>query len=433
MAKPTRKLPRLISPKRRVGLERELFYNRLLLTGTVVIVLVVIGLVGWSSFYQYVFGPRQVVAIVEGKEIFGKDYQARVRLNRNQLVNTYLQYVQMLQLFGGDPNFQQQAYTELTQIQYQLFPEVIGSSTINQMVDDELIKLEAVEMGITISEAQVGEEMAAFIGYYADGTPTSAPTTTPIVTSTLSETQLAIVTLTPTFTPFPTSTPSGPTATPTRRGTNPTATPTEVPLPTATEYTFEAFQTEEAEYFAFQKDNIGVTEQDIRDVVYINLLRTAVLEVIAADVEHTEEQVWARHILVADEETARQVLDRLEAGEDWAALAQEFSTDLGNASIGGDLGWFGFDEMVDPFAETAFALRIGQMSEPVETQFGFHLIQVLGHENRPLAASQFEQRRQQVFQEFLRGLRDKYDWEIFDTWVGITPEDPRIPPQAQLQ
>ncbi|MGH2581613.1 MAG: SurA N-terminal domain-containing protein, partial [Anaerolineales bacterium] len=264
MAKPTRKPPKLLSPRHRVGLERELFYNRLLLFGTIVIVIIVIGLVGWSSFYQYVLGPSQTVAVVEGHEIKGKEYQARVRLNRNQLVNTYLQYVQMLQLFGGDPSFQQQAYTELTQIQYQLFPEVIGSSTINQMVDDELIKLEAAEMGISISQEQVDEEMASFIGYYSQGTPTSSPTNTPIVTSTLSETQLAIVTLTPTFTPFPSATPSGPTATPTRRVINPTATPTLILQPTATEYTFEAFQTEEADYFAFQEDNINVTEQDIR-------------------------------------------------------------------------------------------------------------------------------------------------------------------------
>jgi parvulin-like peptidyl-prolyl isomerase len=433
MAKPTRKPPRLLSPKHRVGLERELFVNRLLLIGTIVIVLIVVGLVGWSSFYQYVLGPSQTVAVVEGHEIKGGEYQARVRLNRNQLVNTYLQYVQMLQLFGGDPNFQQQAYTELTQIQYQLFPEVIGGSTINQMVDDELIKLEAAEMGISISQEQVDEEMASFIGYYAQGVPTSSPTSTPIVTSTLSETQLAIVTLTPTFTPFPSATSSGPAATPTRRVINPTATPTLTPQPTATEYTFEAFQTEEANYFEFQKDNISVSEQGIRDVVYINLLRLAMLDVVAADVGHTEEQVWARHILVEDEETARDVLERLEAGEDWAELALEYSTDLGNASIGGDLGWFGFDEMVAPFAEAAFNLRIGEISDPVETQFGFHIIQVIGNEDRALTASQYEERRQQQFQEFLGTLRDKYEWEIFDTWVGITPEDPRIPPSAQLQ
>lgn len=95
------------------------------------------------------------------------------------------------------------------------------------------------------------------------------------------------------------------------------------------------------------------------------------------------EQVHARHILVSTEEEANQVLTRLRAGEDFAKLAQELSLDQGSAANGGDLDWFGRGKMVAPFEEAVFALEPGQVSEPVETQFGFHIIQLLEKDTRP--------------------------------------------------
>lgn len=445
MAKPMKQAPKL-TRKHLVGLQREKFVNRLLLIGTIAIVVVVIGLVSYGTINQFFIAPSKPVAVIEGKEILGREFQARVRINRNQLVNTYMQYIQTLQFFGSDPAFQQQAYTQLQQIQYQLLPEIVGSTTINQMVDDELLKLEAAELGIEISEAEVDAEFQNFLGYFPNGTPTVAATSTAFATSTLSSTQLAIVTLTPTWTPFPSPSPEdtgtpteGPTPTSTKVVLYPTLTPTVtrtptlVALPSATEMDLQGYETAVADYFAFQAEALDIAEGDIYEIVYINLLRDAFIEYLTADLPHEEEQVWARHILVADEETAQTVLDRLAAGEDWAALALELSTDFGNASIGGDLGWFSKDTMVEPFADAAFALEIGEISEPIETQFGWHIIQVIGHEDRPLTEAEYQQNQQEVFQEFLTGLREKYDWEIFDAWIAITPDDPNIPPEYQFQ
>lgn len=88
------------------------------------------------------------------------------------------------------------------------------------------------------------------------------------------------------------------------------------------------------------------------------------------------EQVQASHILVEDEETAKEVKEKLDAGEDFADLAKEYSTDSSSES-GGDLGYFGKGEMVAEFEEAAFAMEIGEISEPVKSEHGYHIIKVV--------------------------------------------------------
>lgn len=429
MALPPHKA-RNLTPKHLVGFERDRMLNRFLLWGTIGVVAIVIGLVGYAIARETWIIPNQTVAIVEGHEISGHDFQARVKINRTQLVSNYVSYYQTMQMFGttGDPNFTQQFYTQMLQLQYQLQPEVVGESTLNELVNDQLLKLEAAELGIEISQAQVDQELQNLFGYFPNGTPTAEATNTPVVFSTLSAQQLAILSPTPSLEPSATAT-VGPSATATLIPTvDPAITvqPTATLFPTATPITEAGYQLQLSEYYAQELSEMGLTEADIREIVYMTLLRQEFLDYVSKDVAHGEEQVWARHILVATQEEANAVIARLNAGEDFAAIAAEVSTD-GTKDSGGDLGWFSKDAMVEPFANAAFELRVGQISEPVESEFGWHIVQVLGHEDRPLTQSQFQQRAQEAYDAYLLTLRDKYTVEIFDNWKGIVPTKPSIP------
>ncbi|WP_264740134.1 peptidylprolyl isomerase [Cytobacillus firmus] len=89
-----------------------------------------------------------------------------------------------------------------------------------------------------------------------------------------------------------------------------------------------------------------------------------------------EEQVSASHILVEDEKAAKEVIEKLNDGGDFAELAAEYSTDESNKDAGGDLGFFGKGDMAAEFEEAAFALEPGKISEPVKTEYGYHVIKV---------------------------------------------------------
>lgn len=101
-----------------------------------------------------------------------------------------------------------------------------------------------------------------------------------------------------------------------------------------------------------------------------------------------EEEVHARHILLESREAAEAVVKELDGGADFAAIAKEKSTGPSGAQ-GGDLGFFKRGDMVPEFSEAAFALAVGEVSEPVETQFGWHVIIV--EERREAPAASFEE------------------------------------------
>jgi hypothetical protein len=405
---------------------------------TIIVVAVIVILVSAGFINERIIKPRQPVAVVNGTEISTGDFQARVRYERNQLVNQYLNTLQTAQLFGNDPNTQAFFQNSLNQIEFQLDPGSLGREILNTLIEDQLIREEAASLEITVAEEEVElavEEFFGFFGGEQPPTPTAFPTTKPTSTLTPLQETLTALTPTPTLTDTTSLDPDAlitgtVTATAvTEAEISPTAqvTITATPQPTPTPFTREAFEEIFNDSLRFLDRRLGFEESDLNKLVESQLYREKLRDALTADLAREQDQVWARHILVADEETALEVLNRLENGDDFAALVEEYSTDTGSIGSGGDLGWFGIGRMVPEFEKIAFNQEVGEISDPVQSTFGWHIIQPLGHELRPLSASEYEQLRNSNFDDWLSRTRLSSDVEIFDYWADRVPTEPDLP------
>jgi peptidyl-prolyl cis-trans isomerase C len=118
-----------------------------------------------------------------------------------------------------------------------------------------------------------------------------------------------------------------------------------------------------------------------------------------------QEEIHARHILVETEEEANAIVEEIKNGADFAAVAKEKSKDPG-AADGGDLGYFTKDQMVPEFSEVAFKMYPGQMSNPVKTQFGWHIIKV--EDRRPRAVPELANIKDQIDNYLTRRAQGEY-------------------------
>ncbi|WP_066058864.1 peptidylprolyl isomerase [Robertmurraya korlensis] len=178
----------------------------------------------------------------------------------------------------------------------------------------------------------------------------------------------------------------------------------------------------------------GMTMNDVRDDI-VNYLKTEKLlepriEITDEELQTyfdenkdtyaTAEQVQASHILVADEATANEVKSKLDAGGDFSELAKEYSTDTTTAESGGDLGYFSSGDMVAEFEETAFALGVNEISTPVKTEYGYHIIKVVDHQEAKEA--NFEDSKEEI-KDTLRN--DKMSTE-YTVWLEELKEEYKI-------
>jgi peptidyl-prolyl cis-trans isomerase C len=119
-----------------------------------------------------------------------------------------------------------------------------------------------------------------------------------------------------------------------------------------------------------------------------------------------DQEVRASHILVASEDEAKAILAEVKKGTDFAELARQKSKDPGAASQGGDLGWFGKEQMVPEFTEVAFKMEKGQVSDPVKTQFGWHIIKIEGKRSKPVP--EFDKVKDQIETYVMRKAQADY-------------------------
>jgi peptidyl-prolyl cis-trans isomerase D len=426
--------PKIVTKKHIARLERERRQINLIRAIALAGIVIVAGLLAYGYLRLNVFALREPVARVNGVTITTGEWQERVKFQRSQMLNAYNQYSYYQQSFGFDYSQQlQQIVGTLNS------PELLGQQVLDQMTDEILIRQEAEKRGLTVSKEEIDNYFKETFGFFPEGTATPTITPTEFVFPTLSGEQLTIYpsTSTPTEAPTSTAAPIGTpdrSVTPTATATTAPPTPTFVPeqaTASPTPYTLEGYETDYDEMLK-SFDTYNVSERTIRSIYEADLLRKKLQDDITKDIPQTEEQVWARHILVETEEEANAAYERLQNDEDFATVAAEVSKDTGSAANGGDLGWQPRSFFVKEFGDAAFTQEIGEIGKPVKTDFGYHIIQVIAREELPLSTSQYEQKKETAFNDWLTAAEAEATIETFETWKEHVPTEPALPAQQPI-
>jgi len=393
--------------------------HRYLIIGLSIVAVVIVGLLAAALIQEFVVKPRAPVAIVNGVGIRTADYQKRVLLEWDNVQRQLDRWIQLQAQYGSGEEgglFQQQ----IAQLRSQLEnPDLVSLQVLDKMIDEELIRQKAMEVGLQVTEAEIQQEIERQFGYVRNPTPT------PVVTP-------AVITRTEVIT--------GSDGVTTTRVITATATP----QPTVPVMTEEQFQQAYASAMERLYKTVRITEADFRKLVEASLLEDKLRQWLGEQVPTTEEQVRARHILFKPDpeaedkeaalkkakERAEEAFQRLQAGEDFAELAKELSDDPGSKEKGGDLGWFGRGRMQPEFEATAFSLPVGEISKPFTTTYGYHILQVLERDpQRELDEFTLAQRRNQAFDEWLQEQKKTAEIERFWSPDKIPPlPTPSLPP-----
>jgi parvulin-like peptidyl-prolyl isomerase len=196
----------------------------------------------------------------------------------------------------------------------------------------------------------------------------------------------------------------------------PADTPTPAPTPTLVVIGENTLKTSYTNWLKTLADTTGLDETQYRQIIQATVLKEKLQKAIGDETPKVAEQARARHILVETEEEAKQVIERLNKGEDFATLAEELSKDTGSAAQGGDLGFVPRGRFVEVVDEAVFTLPIGQVSEPIESDFGWHVIEVLEREERELSPLDYQNQQRQAYSDWLTEARTAAN--VQDFWTA---------------
>ncbi len=422
------KQPPKLQREYRSHAEREHEIQRWVIIGTIVAVVVVVLLLGVTIVSDQIITPNQVVATVDGQNITVSQFQRRVRLERylrnqqlTQIVQTYTQFGYTEQQLVQQLQQTEPYATWIREIQVS---DQMGLKIIDTMVEEQLIRIAAKEKGITVSQDEINEQINKYFGY----------TPPPVAGAEATAEATATVTPTPTITPTPfvSPTPSPvPTTTPTPAQT---ATATSTPLatlpPTAT-----LTNDEQAKNFQNNKDSVfrdirkqtGMSDADITSYFELQALRLKLQDAVATDITTKGTFVDSRHILVATEEEANDVISALNAGGSFSDLAKAVSTDTGSGANGGELGWSPVTNYVKEFQDAVKTGEIGAILGPIKSQFGYHVIQVRAREERELTQDQIDNAKSSAFTNWLKDYKEskKAVTTTNSIWANYVPTDPQ--------
>jgi parvulin-like peptidyl-prolyl isomerase len=406
---------------------REKQQRKRILIGLGALTALVLGIALVALLDQLILKPSRPVAVVNDVRIRADDYRSRVLYERF-ILDTMLQNLQsqLALLDPEDPTggFLAQYYQQIAdQTRQQRLG--VDRQTLDDMVDEELVRQKAAELGLTVSEDELSEairsRIASMSGYWTETRATAVASTAIAVTATAE-----------TFTPTP-----EPTSTPTLTATlvttaTPTVTPeipTPAPTPTRHIITDDEFNQNYASYLDVLKEQTGFNEADFRQVVEVGLLIEKVYQHFADQVPTEAEQVNVSHIQADTQEQALAAEKRLDAGEDFALVASEVSTDTLTAKNGGELGWLLKGDLAGQFGqgveEAALSLQPGQYSQPISSTVGLQIIKVNERGVRPLSEYRLQLEQQQAYSNWLQEARNGEGVEIL--WEPeMAPPDPLL-------
>ena len=398
---------------------------RLAVAGVAGLLLIVLLVAVVNEFF---IAPNQVVATVNGEEITVRQWQERVRYERAQRI---IALENQYEAFDGDVGIIQQF--SLQTIQELLDNEALAEGVLNQMADEALIRQEATAKGITITEADIDQEIGSFFNYFGGESPTPAPTPTETVAPTPSLTPIptpVITDVVPTNTPFPTLTPG----------------PTEPPPPTATPVSQESFGEQLNETLTQFRD-LGVNEEIFREVVRTRLFQNRLADALAKEVDMpTEAPHTSLYLLSFDTEAdANEAVGLIQESDFltvWNTIrSRPPDPDAETTTTATELLWRTQDAIItalgEQAGEVAFTLPPNVPSAAIEQQADaatvrYHIIQVSGREVRELPESTLESARRQLLVNLV-DEKAASSIELTERWRSRIPTQPLLDPKFLAQ
>jgi parvulin-like peptidyl-prolyl isomerase len=351
--------------KKQIALGRkQARQNRIiwLSVGALALVIVLILALGLSQ--EFLLKPARPVAIVDGAKIRVDDYQSMLNYRRYNLhvnirdLDNAIASIDTTQQ-GSDflVSFYQQ---QLQQLQTEL--TTISETTLDEMIDDELVQEKANEVGITVTAADVQQTLDEQLQQAASPASQTPITATPEVT--------------------------------------PTAIPAE--------------QLDQIYQSAINQ--MGLTDKEFRSIVERGLYRSRLQDLLASQVVTTGLVIHVQMIVTDSQEVALAAQTRIENGEDFATVAKEISSDSQVQDNGGDLGWVTTGQLSSRYGQAmedlAFSLGVGQVGE-VESDSKFYVVKLVDrNENGPLPAEVVSQRQSSALQDWLAERRASPDVKI---------------------
>jgi peptidyl-prolyl cis-trans isomerase D len=399
---------------------RENEVNRLVLILSGVIALVIIVILGGAFLIDGVVRPNQAVATVGGTSIGLRDYQQRVifeRWQRGIQIQQVYQNQYLSQQLADSTTAYGAMYNQLND------PPTFGKTVLDEMVNGLAVEQYAAKNNLAISDSELQQDVNRGFGYdpnAATATPTGTPSITPS----------PIVSPTPTSSPTPTI---APTMSPTPFPTDlPTGIPTGTPGPTQQ---LQQLTQNQSDFFTSAAKGTNLSVDTVKKLYNDMIRETETAKKVQTSLfgqpKPLQDEVKARHILVATQAQAQSIVAALKGGASFAALAAADSTDTGSGAQGGELGWAPHSgKYVAEFEAYLWdpKTQVGAISDPpIQSQYGYHVIQVEARQQRTLTDQEQQDVLTYQYTQWITTTKTSLNVQTFDSvWTNNTPTTPDL-------